>query len=181
MTEHRWHRCCTTLADVRERCRIDPITHCWHWLCSVTANGTPKMYALDLDRVDKRVMPAHRAVWMIAHGEAPGPRLVFRACCRNTCVNPAHLRTAYTRAEIGEHWRRTGALVGVATEQRRANVRIAQAAQGIVLTDPEVVRAIRAAPESVTGRALARLHGMAEQTVSRIRRGESHRHLLEAA
>jgi hypothetical protein len=175
---HRWHHCCVTLADVRARCRIDQSSHCWHWLGAMTANGTPRMYALDLDRCDKRVMPAHRAVWMIAHGESPGARLVYRACCRNTCVNPAHLRLAYTRAEIGAHWRRSGALRGVATEQRRANIAIAQAAQGIVLTAPEVVRAIRAAPAHVTGLELAALHGIASQTVSRIRRGESHRQVL---
>lgn len=174
----RWHHCCTTLSDVRERCRVDTQTGCWHWLGSMTVNGTPRMYAIDLDRSEKRVMPAQRGIWMIANGHPIGTRLVYRSCFVTDCVNPAHLRTAADRAEVGKHLAANGKRRGTSVEQRRANVAKAMAAIGIVPTAPDVVRAIRAAPPGVTGRSLAAAHGIAEQTVSRIRGGRSHRHLL---
>lgn len=180
MSARRWHRCCRTLDDVRERCRVDEQTGCWHWLGAVTANGTPRMYAVDLDRGDKRVMPAHRAVWMIWTNGLPGPRLIYRTCFVHDCVNPAHLNTAASRAEIGARLRASGKRKGTSLEQRRASVAKAMLASGITPTAEHVVRAIRAEPAETTCTKLAARYGMAVQTVSRIRRGESHRHLLEA-
>jgi hypothetical protein len=166
-----------TLAEVRARCRVDPITHCWHWLGGFSA-GAPRMHGVDLDHADKRCMPGPRAVWYIAHNEPLRGRLVYRACMCTDCVCPAHLRTAFTKAEIGEHMRRVGNRKGTSIEQRRANVILAQQARGIVATAPEIVAAIRAAPAALTHTALAARHGLAVQTVHRIRRGLSHRGLL---
>lgn len=178
---HRWHRCCNTLADVRERCSVDPATGCWHWLGTMTKRGSPRIYAVDLDRSDKRVMPATRAVWMLAFGTAPGRLMIYRSCFVADCVNPQHLRPAESKAQIGAKLRASGKRKGTSLEQRRASVAKAMAAQGIVPTAPAVVLAIRAEPAGVTGMQLAAKYGLAAQTVSRIRRGQSHRHLLEAA
>jgi hypothetical protein len=65
---------------------------------------------------------------------------------------------------------------GTHVEQRRANARKAHAATGKV-TPPEVVLAVRR--DSGTLAEIGARHGINRSTVSRIRRGESHRHLLE--
>ena len=169
-----------TVAALRARCTVDGATHCWLWQGACSTDGSPRLHTFDHARGDKRSMSGPKAVWNIAHAEAPPlGKLVFRGCGQRACLNPAHLRLARTKAEIGEHWRRAGWRVGTALEARRANVRLAQAAAGVVPTDPAVVRAVRAAPQTVSSVELARLHGIAPQTVSRIRRGKSHRDLID--
>lgn len=172
----RPHGLITTVAELRERCDVDPVTHCWHWR-GATSNGSPRIWAFDHRLGDKRTMTGALAVWNIAFGRAPRT-MAFRGCVSRTCLNPAHLREAGTKAEIGQHIRRTGALKGLHLEVRRANVARAHEACGIVPTPAAIVLAIRAAPAKVTAVALAAQYGMAHQTVGRIRRGESHRHLL---
>lgn len=170
-----------TIGHLRARCAIDTVTRCWLWQGACATDGTPRLHTFDHERGDKRVMSGPKAAWNIAHGEAPPSwALVYRGCGHRLCLNPTHLRLARDKAEIGAHWRRAGYRKGNSVEARRANARLAQAAAGIVPTDSSVVLAIRSAPASVRGRELARLHGIAEQTVSRIRRGQSHRHLLPA-
>lgn len=169
-----------TIADVRARCAIDPATHCWHWQGARSSDGTPRIHTLDHARTEKRTMSGPMAVWNIAHGAAPLPgHLIYRGCQHRLCLNPAHLREAASKAAIGAHIRRAGTRKGTSTEQRLANIRLAQIASGAVPTPAEIVLAIRAVPRAeATNRALARRFNVAEQVVSRIRRGESHRHLL---
>jgi hypothetical protein len=169
-----------TVEAVKARCIVDPATHCWIWQGGKGADGNPRIFTFDHERGEKRTMSGPKAMWNIAHQEAP-PRwspLVFRRCGHSLCLNPAHLRTAKDQAEIGLHIRRSGQRVGTATESRRANQALAMAANGITPTSPDVVRAIRAADKSVTGEALAAQFSMSRTAVSRIRRGESHKGIV---
>lgn len=170
-----------TVEAVKARCTIDPAMHCWIWQgAKGSKDGNPRIYTFDHEIGDKRTMSGPKAMWNIAHQEAP-PKwkpLVYRCCGNPLCLNPAHLRTAKDKAEIGLHIRRSGQRVGNATEARRANQRLAMAASGITPTSPDVVRAIRAADKSVTGEALAAKFSMSRTAVSRIRRGQSHKEIL---
>jgi hypothetical protein len=168
----------TTIAELRERCVVDPVTRCWHWQ-GAQSRGQPRIYALDLSIMDKRVMPGTRAAWQIAHGEpiAPG-RMIYRVCGCRDCVNPVHLREARSLAEVGANIRGSGRLKGKFTEAKRASLEKAWASAGFKKQPEEVVRAIRQAPAEVTGYALSKLHGVSESVVSRIRRGETYRGLV---
>lgn len=169
-----------TIEALKARCTVVPDTGCWLWqgACSGTP-PTPRIWTLDYGRAEKRTMSGPLAAWHIAYEAPPRPgRLVYRGCMSSLCLNPWHLREASTKAEIGLHIRRTGIRVGTALESRRANVRLAQAASGVVQTPDDVVLAIRAAPPGVTNKALCELHGVNRTVVSRIRRGESHRQVL---
>lgn len=171
----------TKVADLRARSIIDPQTGCWHWQGAKSA-GVPRIHTFDHELGEKRSMSGPKAVWNIAHGEAPGPAfLVFRRCVCSDCVNPVHMARALSKAEIGRHVGLTNARKGTSLPQRQANIRKAWEATGITVTPPEVVRAIRAAGKEQTSTSLAAVHGIAHQTVSLIRRGQSHKHLLEAA
>lgn len=162
-----------TVADLRARSVVDA-SGCWRWQHAMGPDGVPRIHTFCHRRGEKTVLSGPQAVWNIAHSESPAPFLVFRACGCTACVNPVHMRQARTYAEIGLHQRRSGIRVGTCVEQRRANGLKGLAAAGIVVTAPEIVAAIQQAPDDITGRELSRLHGVSEQTVSRIRRRQRH-------
>lgn len=172
-----------TIAELKARSIVDPATHCWIWQGARNERSLlPMIYTIDYRKGDKRSISGPLAVWMIAHEEAPtSGHFVYRACGCPMCVNPAHMRLARSRAEIGQHIARSGRRKGTCLAQRRANARLAAIASGQRITPPEVVAAIRAADSSVTGVQLAATHGISPQSVSRIRRCKSHRQLLGAA
>lgn len=182
MSKHGRKGLITDIAELKARCRVDPATHCWHWLGAATGRvQQPAIWAFDHARCEKRTMSGMLAAWNIAHGEAPTPGyFVFRACCNPACLNPVHLKLAKTRAEIGLHQRRAGSRRGKSVEARRQNIRLAWAAQGVTPTPDEIVLAIRAEPKTTTGLELAKRFGLSHTTVSRIRRGDSHRGILGA-
>lgn len=164
-----------TIAAVRARCIVNHDTGCWHWQGAMSTDGTPRIWTFDHERGEKRTMSGPKAVWNIAHQEAPRKGwLVYRRCVVDDCLCPVHLAQARDRIEIGRHIAGSGRRKGTAVESRRANAIKAQMAAGIVVTSPDIVRACRAAPEGVTSASLSKLYGIAPQTVSRIRRGESH-------
>lgn len=168
MAKHGRHAYVATIEQLMDRCSVDPVTRCWLWT-GATSNGSPRLHSWDYAKGEKRSMPGARAVWGIAHGEEP-PRYVFRGCHNVLCLNPVHLRRASSKAEIGKHIARSGALKGTCLEARRANQRLAAAAAGLTPVPEEVVSAIRQAPPSMTGKDLALMHGIGRQTVSVIRR-----------
>lgn len=172
-----------TIADVRARCKIDPVTRCWHWQGALSSDGVPRIHTLDYGRAEKRSMSGPLAVWNIAHNAPPLPgHLIFRRCQNSVCLNPVHLGEAASKAEIGLHIRRAGTRKGKSTATRLANLRKAQIASGSMPTPDETVLAIWAVPRAeATNRVLAQRFNVAEQTVSRIRRGESFRHLTAAS
>lgn len=168
----------TTVEALKARCTVDPATHCWLWQGAMSG-GQPKFHAFCHDRGCKRTMTGSRGAWNIAFGESPPAwAMVFRACQRQLCVNPAHLRLARDHADIGLHIRLAGTRVGTATESRRENARKGREKRGIRDTPAAIVRAIRAAPPTVTGLELAAMHRLSSQTVSKIRRGQTHAHVV---
>lgn len=181
MSATTYRRGIATLADIKARSAVDPVTHCWHWQCAKSRDGTPRMHVFDHLVGDKRVLSGPAGVWNLAHGGSPWPKLVYRCCGTKDCVNPAHMRLAADKAELGLHIARSGRRKGTALESRRANIRKAHDVTGRHATPDEVAAAILSASRSVTGRALAKHYGISEQVVSRIRTGQSHQHLQQGA
>lgn len=166
----------TRIADLEARSLRDAATHCWHWQGAKATDGRPRIWTFDHERGEKRSMSGPKAVWNIAHGRAPRSGwLIYRTCFSTDCANPAHHAQAPDKAAIGRAVARSGKRKGTSLDQRRANALKAAAAAGITYTPNEIVKAIRAAGPETTSTSLAIHHGIARQTVSRIRRGESHR------
>lgn len=169
---------CYTIDDLKANSTRDPSTHCWHWNGAKCGNGTPRMYTLDLRTMEKKMVSGPKAAWMIAFGRVPYGT-PYRGCLCTDCVNPAHLKEARGgQREIGAYIAARGTRKGRHVVACRESAALGWAAQGIEVTPAEKVFAIRAAPASVTARALAAQLGMKMSTVCRIRRGESHKHLL---
>ena len=166
----------TTIDDLRERCRLDPVTHCWHWLGS-TSRGRPVIYTFDHARGQKRPMAATLATWNIAHERAPLPGyLICRACPHASCANPVHMREVRGRAGMGVVTHRVGYLRGLHVESRRANVAQARAANGQRpdLTPAEVLQIRAALAEGATRQAVADRFGYSLCVVADIKRGRSY-------
>ncbi len=109
---------------------------------------------------DGRVRGAHRVMCELKHGKPPSPGHLAAHSCgngRDGCVNPKHLRWA-TITENGEDRRRHLA-AGVEGWPKPAKL------------SPEDVAAIRESKGVVAGKLAARMFGVSESLVSRIRAG----------
>lgn len=163
-----------TVEQLKARCTVDPATHCWLWQ-GATSGGLPRIHTLDYARTEKRAMSGPLAAWHIAFNAAPRPGcLVFRGCQHALCLNPAHLREATDKAAIGLHIRRLGSRIGTAMAARRANITLAHAARGMMVTPPEKVRAVLEADPKMTSRAVAKMVGLGYSTTCSIRTGKRH-------
>lgn len=171
-------RLVTRVQDLYARSERRPGSSCWWWLGG-TSNGRATVWAVDLDRGEKRPMGGARAAWYVAYGWPLGAdRVAYMRCANRMCVHPQHV-AAGTRADVGAAVARSGILrVAELLPMRLANVARARAAAGIVATPAPIVLAIRAAPRTTSNVTLAGCYGLAHTTVARIRRGESRRHLL---
>lgn len=167
-----------TIADIRERCIVDPVTHCWHWQGGMSSeNRLPAIFAFCHERGEKRVMPGTKAVWNIAHGRAPlAGWLVMRGGnCSRDCLNPVHLREVKSRGEVARNLSWAGKLKGVAVAQKRAAAAKARAAKGAKDQAPETVAAIRALLGTMSQVAIAAQTGVSKGVVNRIAIGRTYR------
>lgn len=167
------------------RCTVEPrLNGCWLWNHAMNGNGgrTPIIYAVDYERLTKRCQSGPRAVFQIAHRRPIRPgHLVLRTCLNRRCLNPQHLREMASRAEIGEHIAVMGKLKGTIPEARIASAAKGRAAMGFADLPPEIVLSIRAEPPAKAGTVIASERGISTSMVSRIRRGETYKHLLGAS
>lgn len=169
----------TTIDHLRARSVVDPVTRCWHYQGALSAQGHPRIWTLDVDRLDKTVLKGARAVWFIAHGTPLGHLMAWMSCGTADCVCPVHVRRG-TRSQWMRWMRATGRMEWVATPGRLAAAAMGRAAAGHVDTPPEVVIAIREAYASGEGNApaLAKRFGVERSAAYRMLSGETFKHLL---
>lgn len=96
-----------TVEDLRQRCRVDDITGCWHWSMCMT-QGSPRVhFGLNGKQL---VMRGRRAALTIAAGKllhASHKAWARDFCHAADCVNPEHARSG-TRQQHGAYMVRTG-------------------------------------------------------------------------
>lgn len=132
---------------------IDPVTRCWNWTGALDEGG----YGLFCDG------RAHRFSFENCVGDIPEGELVLHRCDNRRCVNPFHLFT-------GNHQDNTD---DMRLKGRGAYVRGEQVGNAR-LTEAEVI-AIRA--DERLQDEIARDYGIAQTTVSAIKRNANWRHL----
>lgn len=166
-----------TVEDIRQRCRMDPETGCWHWGMSMS-RGRPRVRFVGPDGQSKS-MNGRRAVVTLRDGAYPHPRkCVFEAagCWSDDCVNPDHSRIGTTR----EHKRwlmASGKLL--LSPSARAAMREAARTKRSKLTVQQVLE-IRASSE--LQRVLAERYGVTKSCIGGIKRGVSWSdHIQEAS
>jgi len=167
-----------TIDDLRARSLVDPASRCWLWQ-GATVRGQPRIWALHLDDLDKRVLSGPRAVWYIAHGTKLGDQVAYMGCWNRLCVCPVHVR-AGAKGAVNTLVAKAG-IYARSDAARAANVRNAakaRAARGVVDTPAHLVLAVRAAAGTATQVAISAQLGLRKTVVSRIIRGASFKHLL---
>lgn len=157
----------STVEGIKAHCRVIA-GGCWIW-CGGCEGDSPRIRAFNPSVGAKRPMTGARAMWLAAFGREPRTR-AFNVCGTPKCLNPLHLREAKTQGEMVGYFKRLGRYKGH-TRQRVEAGRKGRAAQGYQDTPEDVVRAIKAAPDSITHTALAMQVGVHRKTVSYIRRG----------
>jgi hypothetical protein len=102
---------------------------------------------------------AHRFAWTIARGPIPTGLLVCHTCDRKGCIEPLHLFLGTTRDNTRDH---------VAKGRAYLNGRSGEANKTSVLTSAQVADIRQRAADGQSTRAIAKVHGVTHQHISRI-------------
>jgi hypothetical protein len=151
-----------TVADLRDRCRIDTLTNCWVWAHGRNSDGRVSAW-----------IPALQArgslgtlIAILKTGQRPKPGTAWHPICTTPdCANPAH-RIEGTRSS------QMSALVGVKrSPQTRARMVISR--RKFRKLSDEDVQAIRVSEEPL--KVLAERYGVHMNYVSEVRSGRQRR------
>ena len=132
---------------------------CWEWIGLKNEPGYGVLH------VGKRIILAHRVSHMLYKGEIPDGLFVLHRCDRPSCVAPKHLWLG-TIADNQADMARKG--------RGRGNSMPGQLHPNAKLTEKKVRHILSS---SEMGKNLARRYGVAQTTISDIRKGRSWRHV----
>lgn len=157
------------LKDMRDRCRINDETGCWHWGLSV-CQGSATVHYVDPHSGRAFRTRGRRAAWALANGPIPAGQYAYATCQTPECVNPAHVAVG-TRQQHGEFLRQMG-------WQRHNPKRIAANRRTVYTKlakklNREKARAIRLSDK--TQAQLAREYDVPQSTVWAIKAGRAWR------
>lgn len=139
--------------------RVDEVGDCWEWRGAVQRSSrSPVM------RYAGRAQPVRRVV-ATELGLALQGRLATCKCANSLCVNPKHIMTV-TRQQLQQ---RTAKITQVHANPARCRKLAQSARRTAKLTEAQVIE-IRAI-EGMKQRDIGALYGIAQATVSAIRRG----------
>ena len=161
-----------TLERLRERCRIDEETGCWHWGLAIS-QGSPTVCLIHPETGVRLKMRGRRAALVLHLGkELPkGHSTYAAACCTSfDCVNPAHCRHG-SRVQVGAAHAKSGLLKG---DHRRTLVNRANMEARRRLSAQQV-QTIRAGGKSDV--AFAKEFGVSAYAVWAAKKGHTHKHI----
>jgi hypothetical protein len=137
---------------------------CWIWIGATRGVGYGAVKIGG--RKGNQVIDAHRAAWMIVHGEIPVGSLVCHQCDVRKCCNPAHLFLG-TKADNARDM----------TAKGRNFVRPGEASNLAKLTESEVVQIRELYKGGESQRAIGRLFGVSGRNVGAIVHRETWTHV----
>lgn len=149
---------------------------CWHWMGAKSKDGTPRIYTLDYDRSEKRLMSCANAVWHISQNRGLGDLVAYRTCATRDCVNPEHVSVAKSHTEMIAAMAKMGRYkTDKGKAQRLRVIRQIRGMNGFEPMTDEIVMHVLESP--LTGIELSKQLGFSTNAIYRIRRGETYRHI----
>jgi hypothetical protein len=146
-----------TVADLRDRCRVDDLTGCWRYV-GAHADGHPSIY---LPALRKRTT-AGVAICVLLTGSAPAKGVYWHVTCETTgCCNPAHRQAGDRRSQM---------LAAKIVRDPSERARITAGRRKVAKLTAEQAAAIRTDDRVL--REIAAEHGITISSASRIKRGE---------
>lgn len=160
--------------EMRQRCRIDEDTGCWHWGGGMYDDGTPSVsFIFEGKRMAHK---GRKAALLLSTGKPlPKGHVAFQGknCKSRDCVNPAHCRSS-TRANWGQYMAASGRATSISkTVNAIANGRVK------ARLTPEEAALIRISGESVA--ELAARYAVSVSHIKRIRAGQHWRENVRGA
>jgi len=157
-----------SVEDLRQRCRIDEETGCWHWGLAIV-QGVPSVhFVVDGKRQKTK---GRRASLLIAGKKIPKGHVVFARphCKSDDCVNPDHSRSG-DRFAAGAAITESGIWKGLPSKVRAAHAVWDQRERKIT---PEMAEEIRSSTESCY--ALSKRMNVSHFAIWSCRVGKSHK------
>lgn len=163
-----------TIADLRDRCRIDEHTGCWLW-GMFAHNGRPQLFYVLPDGTQRKQSARRAAAELQAGKQLPPNIMAFAsACCNESlCANPAHVR-------LGNRTQCNRAMVkrqGTALKAKHSRNAIALRSQAKITL--EIAREIRLRTEPA--HVLEREYPIKRAAICNIRSGKSWRETFRGA
>lgn len=152
--------------------KVNRTEGCWVW------TGGKNRQGYGLFRFRNRSFLAHRASWILHHGEIPTALGVLHKCDTPLCVNPSHLFLGTQQDNMDDAKSKGRVQIGDANSMRRHPERIARGERrwNARLTENQV-REIRQAAKVITHKEIARRFGLDPCQVSRIVSGKRWKHV----
>ena len=143
--------------DLRERFykSVEKTPTCWLWTAATTNYGHGRI------NVKGRAERAHRIAYKLEYGDFPRDVVILHICDNPRCVNPKHLQKGTQLENIAD---------------MRAKQRHAHGETSFAKLTTEDVFEIRS--DNRPQRQIAKIYGIAQQTVSAIKSGKTWQHLL---
>lgn len=141
------------------RARSEEVGECWEWTGALqSARGSPVM------RYERVAQPVRRVIAIELGMQVKG-RMATVRCCNSLCVRPEHV-VVLTRKQLQQRTAKVTQLHANPTRCRK----LAQTARRTAKLTEAQVAEIRAI-DGLTQRQIAARYGIAQATVSAIRRG----------
>jgi hypothetical protein len=140
----------------------EPNTGCWLW----TGLVNEKRGNYGRFFVNRKSIRAHRASWLIAHGEWPADKLVCHKCDTPQCVNPEHLFLGTVQDNSNDMKRKN----------RQARV-LGQDHNMAKLTNNDVIEIRKRIKSGQTQRSLAKLYNVSPALICVINKNQRWKHL----
>lgn len=151
-----------TIEDLRQRCRIDEDTGCWHYGKATRSHHAP---GVRLAALDQEMVSLGTAIAVLLTGKRPRKGIYWHITCTTKhCANPDHRKAGTRRSQMLQAGYKPSALtLAKIAAKRRAESHLSE----------DDINAIRASDQTLE--ALAERYRISPSHVSRIRLGQAWR------
>lgn len=151
--------------------KVDRSGSCWIWKRGLSKSGYGKFW------LNKLNMRAHRAAWVITHGEVPSGMMVCHRCDTPACVRPEHLFLGTAQDNVNDMVSKRRNRTGDDHYTRTSPHKVLRGTNhGMAkLSDEQVAEARRRFSEGAANAALATEYGVSRSTMWAITKNRTRR------